>query len=184
MSISTRSIVVAGVMIAVSIVLAVTGLGYFPVPNVTAEATIMHVPAIVGGILEGSVVGMLIGVVFGVNALARFSGLPIFVGQPVWMPFLVLFVPRLFIGVVAALSYRGLWKINELLAAAVAAVLGTLANTVLVLGLAISFGLLPVETIILVIPQVLFECGAAAVITVAVVAAWKRIEIGRRGSSV
>jgi uncharacterized membrane protein len=184
MNISTRSIVVAGVMIAVSIVLGVTGLGYFPVPNVTAEATIMQVPAIIGGVLEGPVVGLIVGIVFGANALMRFSGLPIFAGQPAWMPFVVLFLPRLFIGVVAAYSYRWLSGRNQIVALSVAAVLGTLTNTVLVLGLAILFGLLPAAIIPTVIPQAVFEMVIAAVITVAVVATWKRIETGRGGSSV
>ena len=48
MTISTRSIVVAGALIAISAVLSLTGLGYFPVPNVTASATILHVPPIIG----------------------------------------------------------------------------------------------------------------------------------------
>ncbi len=169
MNISTRSIVVAGVMIAVSIVLGVTGLGYFPVPNVTAEATIMQVPAIIGGVLEGPVVGLIVGIVFGANALMRFSGLPIFAGQPAWMPFVV---------------YLWLHNRNQIVALSVAAVLGTLTNTVLVLGLAILFGLLPAAIIPTVIPQAVFEMVIAAVITVAVVATWKRIETGRGGSSV
>ena len=184
MKISTRSIVVAGVLIAVSAVLALTGLGYFPVPNVTSEATIMQVPAIIGGVLEGPVVGLIVGLVFGINALTRFAGLPIFAGQPAWMPFVVLFLPRLFIGVVAAYAYKWLHKSNEVVALIVAAVAGTLTNTVLVLGLAILFGILPLAIVPTVLPQVAFECTIAAVITVAVVVAWKRIETGRGGSSV
>ena len=184
MKISTRSIVVAGVLIAVSAVLALTGLGYFPVPNVTGEATIMQVPAIIGGVLEGPIVGLIVGIVFGLNALTRFAGLPIFAGQPAWMPFVVLFLPRLLIGVVAAYAYRWLKGMNEIVALAVAGIAGTLTNTVLVLGLGIGFGILPVAIIPAVIPQVLFECTIAAVITVAVVAVWKRIDTGRGGSSV
>ncbi len=184
MKISTRSIVVAGVMIAISAVLALTGLGYFPVPNVTSEATIMQVPAIVGGVLEGWGVGLIVGLVFGINALTRFAGLPIFVDQPAWMPFVVLFLPRLFIGVVAAFVYQAMKGSNQIGALSVAAVAGTLTNTVLVLGLGILFGLLPWAIIPTVIPQVIFECVIAAVITVAVVVAWKRIETGRGGSSV
>ncbi len=158
MKISTRSIVVAGVMIAISAVLALTGLGYFPVPNVTSEATIMQVPAIIGGVLEGWGVGLIVGMVFGINALTRFAGLPIFAGQPAWMPFVVLFLPRLFIGVVAALTYQAMKRGNQIVALSVAAVAGTLTNTVLVLGLGILFGLLPWAIIPTVIPQVIFEC--------------------------
>lgn len=184
MQISTRSIVVAGVLIAVAAVLALTGLGYFPVPNVTSEATIMHVPAIIGGVLEGPVVGLIVGLVFGVNALTRFAGLPVFAGQPAWMPFVVLFLPRLFIGVVAAYVYVALKKSGEIVALTAAGIAGTLTNTILVLGLAIILGLLPAEIFVTAIPQAAFESIIAAVLTVAVVAAWKRIETGRGGSSV
>lgn len=184
MSISTRKIVVAGVLIAVSAVLALTGLGYFPVPNVTSEATIMQVPAIIGGVLEGPVVGLLVGVVFGVNALMRFSGLPIFAGQPAWMPFVVLFLPRLFIGVGGWLGYKAFKNWNEIFALGAAGVIGTLTNTVLVIGLGILFGILPAAIIPTIIPQAVFECVVAAVLTIAVVAAWKSIERGRGGSSV
>jgi uncharacterized membrane protein len=184
MSISTRSIVVAGVLIAVAAVLAVTGLGYFPVPNVTSEATVMHVPAIIGGVLEGPVVGLLVGAVFGVNALMRFSGLPIFAEQPAWMPFVVLFLPRLFIGVVAWMVYRALRRSNEIVALGAAGVAGTLTNTVLVLGIAILFGVLPAAIIPTVVPQAIFESVVAAILTIAVVAAWKSIERGRGGSRI
>ncbi len=184
MGISTRSIVVAGLLIAVAALLALTGLGYFPVPNVTAEATIMHVPAIIGGVLEGPVVGLLVGLVFGINAYIRFVGLPFFAGQPAWVPVLVLFVPRLLIGVVAWLVYRALRQTNQVVALAVAGVAGTLTNTVLVLGLAIGLGVLPAAVIAGAIPQAIFECVVAAIITVAVVVAWKRIDTGRGGSSV
>lgn len=184
MTISTRSIVVAGILIAVSSVLALTGLGYFPVPNVTSEATVMHVPAIIGGVLEGPVVGIIVGMIFGINALLRFSGLPIFAGQPAWMPFVVLFLPRLLIGVGAWLTYKGLRRSNEIVALGAAGVVGTLTNTVVVIGLAILLGLFPVAIIPTVIPQAIFESVVAAVLTVAVVAAWKSIDRGKGGSSV
>jgi len=184
MSISTRSIVVAGVLIAVAAVLALTGIGYFPVPNVTSEAAVMHVPAIIGGVLEGPVVGLLVGLVFGINALIRFSGLPIFAEQPAWMPFVVLLLPRLFIGVAAWAVYQALRRTNEIVALGVAGVIGTLTNTILVLGLAILFGVLPAAIILTVWPQVIFESVVAALLTIAVVAAWKRIERGQGGSSI
>lgn len=184
MNISTRKIVVAGMMIAVSAVLAITGLGYFPVPNLTNDATIMHVPVIIGAVLEGPVVGLLVGLVFGINAYVRYLGLPFFVDQPAWVPVLVLFVPRVCIGLVAGWVYLALRRANQTFALALAAILGTIANTALVLGSAIGLGLLPVAAVAASLPQALFEIVLAAVITIAVVAAWKQIETGRGGSSV
>ena len=48
---STKNIVLSGVLLAVALVLSLTGLGYFPVPNIAQQATIMHVPAIIGAVL-------------------------------------------------------------------------------------------------------------------------------------
>lgn len=193
MQLTTRKIVVAGVLLAVALVLAFTGLGYFPVPNVTDSATIMHVPSIIGGVLEGPIVGLLVSVVFAIDAYIRFGFL--FVGAPGYLPILILLVPRLLVGVVAWLVYRALKNTNEIVALTVAAVAGTLTNTVLVLGQAVLFwnsipffqsvpGLTPAVFVTGAIPQAIFETILAAVVTVAVVAAWKRIETGRGKSSV
>jgi uncharacterized membrane protein len=56
---------------------------------------------------------------------------------------------------------------------------GTLTNTVLVLGMAVIRGYLPMEVIPTIIPQAIAEVIIAAIITVAVVTAWKRVETGR-----
>ncbi len=50
-SLSTYRIVVAGVLAAITIVMGIVpGIGFIPVPNVTANATIEHVPTILGGV--------------------------------------------------------------------------------------------------------------------------------------
>lgn len=66
MQLSTKEIVVAGMLGAISIVLGVTRLGFIPVPTPAGNATIMHIPAILGAVLEGPVVGALIGLIFGI----------------------------------------------------------------------------------------------------------------------
>jgi uncharacterized membrane protein len=190
MQISTRKIVVAGVLLAVSLILAFTGLGYFPVPNISTAATIMPVPGIIGAVLEGPVVGVLVTVVFAIDAYIRFGGL--FTGAPAYLPFLILLVPRLLVGVGAWLAYRTLKSMNEIVALIAAGVVGTLTNTVLVVGLALLFfrtipafaGVPRSAFVISVIPQAIFESVLAAIVTVAVVAAWKRLEIRGGKSSV
>lgn len=184
MSISTRSIVVAGVLIAVTLVLALTGLGYFPVPNATGRGTILHVPAIIGAVLEGSGVGALIGLVLGVTSYFLPEVQPLFAGQPFWVPLLVLVLPRVLMGPIAWATYRGLRGANEIMALGAAGVVGTLVNTALVIGFAIMVGLLPMGIIPAILPQAAFEMFVAALLTIAVVAAWKGIERGRAGSSV
>ena len=63
----TRQVVVAGVVGGVALFLGATRLGLIPVPiPLIGNATIMHIPAIVGGVLEGPVVGILAGLIFGI----------------------------------------------------------------------------------------------------------------------
>jgi len=189
---STRSIVVAGVLIALSAVLALTGIGYFPVPNVTASATIMQVPPIIGGVLEGPLVGAVVGLVFGIDSFVKFSSIvltsPVYADGPAWLgwlaAFVIILVPRLLIGPAAWITYKSMRRSNEIVALGAAGVIGSLANTVLVIGFAILLQVFPFEIIAAVIPQAIFESILAAVVTIAVVAAWKRIETGRGGSSV
>ena len=132
-TLNTRRIVVAGVLGAIAIVLGVTQWGFIPVPNVSGRATIMHIPAIIGAVLEGPVVGILAGGIFGIfSMLQDTTGL---FTNPI-----VSVLPRLLIGLMAWLAYRSLSNVNVDLAAAVAGVVGTLTNTILVVGLLVAFG--------------------------------------------
>ena len=65
-SLSVRQIVIAGILGGIAIFLGATQLGFIPVPNVAGRATIMHVPVILGGALEGPVVGTIVGLIFGI----------------------------------------------------------------------------------------------------------------------
>lgn len=172
---SVRKIVIAGVLSAIAILLGWTRLGFIPVPNVAGDATIMHVPAIIGGVMEGPVVGGLVGLIFGIFSFLQAT-------VPLFKDPLVSILPRLFIGITAYLAYAGLKRMNEYLALVTAAVVGTLTNTVLVLGMAVVRGYLPLVAIPPIIPQAIAEVIIAVIITVAVVVAWKRIDtgIGRR----
>ena len=59
----TKKLVVIGMLSGISIFLGLTGLGFINIPPV--KATIMHIPVIIGAIIEGPIVGGLIGLVFG-----------------------------------------------------------------------------------------------------------------------
>lgn len=176
-TLSPRRIAITGILAAVAILLGWTRIGFIPVPNISGNATIMHVPAIIGGVLEGPIVGLLVGGIFGLFSFLQAT-------VPLFKDPLVSILPRLFIGVTAWYSYAALRKNNEYLALVVAGVVGTLTNTVLVIGMAIVRGYLTTEVIVAIAPQAIAEIIIAAVLTVAVVAAWKRIETGGGGSSV
>ena len=179
---STRNIVLSGVLLAVALVLSLTRLGYFPVPFPTQESTILHIPGIIGAVLGGPIVGLIVSLVFAFDAYTRF------VGAYTWpnavAPILTLFVSRLLIPIVAWLVYRALKKTNEIVALAVAGAAGSLTNTAAVVGFAIAFGVLTADVIPVIMPAVLFELALSAIVTVAVVAAYKRLAVGRGGSSV
>jgi uncharacterized membrane protein len=170
---SVRKIVISGVLAAIAILLGVTRLGFIPVPTAAGNATIMHVPAIIGGIMEGWLVGGIIGTIFGLFSFINAT-------VPLFKDPLVAIFPRIFIGITAYFTYAGLKKVNEYLALIVAAAVGTLTNTILVLGMAAIRGYMAAGVALTVgvthgIPEVI----VAAIITVAVVVAWKRIETGR-----
>jgi uncharacterized membrane protein len=175
-TLNTRRIVVAGVLGAIAIVLGVTRLGFIPVPNVSGNATIMHLPAIIGAVLEGPLVGVLAGGIFGVFSWLQ-ATTPLFANP------IVAILPRLLIGLVAWLVYRALRPINVDLAAAVAGVAGTLTNTIGVLGLGVIFGLLPVAVIPTIIPQAIAELVIAAVLSVIVVRGVNLVRSGRTSAT-
>lgn len=180
----TRKIVITGVLSAISIFLGITRLGF--IPWITgASLTIMQVPVIIGAILEGPVVGLAVGLIFGIFSLIQAAIAP--TGPTdVWFtnPLLSIF-PRLFIGPVSWLIYRLLerWKIPALIAAGVG---GSLTNTILVLGMIGVLGYVPWVAI----PPVILgngvpEAAASAILVVSVVAIWQQIERrgGREGSA-
>lgn len=174
---SVRRIVITGILSAVAILLGITRLGYIPVPNLSGSATIMHVPVVIGAVLEGPIVGTLVGLIFGVSSLLQAT-------NPMFADPLVAVLPRLFIGVAAWAAYAAVRPFSEYVALIAGAVAGTLTNTILVVGMIVIRGYAPVEIFWAVAPQAVVEVIIAAVITVAVVTAWKNIEGGRRGSSI
>jgi uncharacterized membrane protein len=120
------------------------------------------VPAILGGALEGPVVGTIVGGIFGIFSFIQAE-------VPFFRDPLVSILPRLFIGVVAWAVFASLrnWSLD--VAAAAAGVLGSMTNTVGVLGMAVLLGYLPLAAVVPIIPQAIAEAILAAVVTVVVV---------------
>jgi len=125
-----RTLTVSGLLGALSIMLGMTPLGFIPVPTAAGHATIMHIPVILGAVLEGPRVGALTGLIFGLHSFMRAT-------SPLFADPLIAIVPRILIGLVAYAVYR--LSRSEALAAA----FGTFTNTVGVLGLAVVRGYLP-----------------------------------------
>ena len=177
---STHDLAVAGIFGALAIVLSFTPLGYPPVPNPTGAATSLHLPAIVAGILAGPLVGGMVGLVLAISSWYLYNAnFMLFADGSVWIALLAAFLPRILIGVLAYYSYRPLRR-RPSLAAAVAGVVGTLTNTVGVLGLLILLGTFPVALLAPVFAMnVPIEIALALVVTIPVVAAMRAVAGGR-----
>ena len=179
---STREIVISGIIGGVALFLGATRLGLIPVPiPFVGNATLLHIPAVLGGALEGPVVGLLAGAIFGAFSFL-YAEVPLF-RDPV-----IAFLPRLLIGVVAWMVFASLRRWNIDLASAAAGLAGSLTNSVGVLGLGLILPIgpqayLPVEAVIASLPQVIIEAILAAIVTVVVVRGVLLVRSGRTTAS-
>lgn len=94
---------VTGMLGAISVVLGMTPLGFIPIG--TTNATIMHIPVIIGAIVEGPIVGMLVGLIFGISSLIRSITIPTPTSFVFWNP-LVSILPRILIGLASYYIYK------------------------------------------------------------------------------
>ena len=175
----TRKIVVTGILGAITIFLGLTRWGFWPWFG-GISITIMTVPVIIGAVLEGPVVGVVIGLIFGIFSMIQAAVAPNF-PTDVWFtnPLLAV-LPRLFIGPAAWLSWNAL-KRWPVLALIVAGIVGSLTNTFLVLGVIGLMALAPWNVLgPVVIANGLPEAGMAAFLTLIVVAALRQIQVGRK----
>ena len=132
---NVRKMTVIGVLSAISIMMSMLPfIGYIPIGP--TKATIMHIPVIIGAIIEGPVVGATIGLIFGLTSLWNAMTQPTITSRFFLNP-LVSILPRVLIGVVAYYVYQGIYKISKKVYAAgfMAGLIGSLANTVGVLGM-------------------------------------------------
>ncbi len=139
-----RKMVIAGMLSAITAVLVFTPIGMIPLPPPLLSVTMVHIPVILAVLVEGPVVGLTVGLVFGVCSLMRawetgMLGLTLFFRNP-----LVSILPRLMVPLAALGAYL-LWKrlvkqtaVTEKIGTAVAAVVGALTNTVCCLGMVLA----------------------------------------------
>lgn len=128
----TRQIAIIGMLSAVSVILGFTGYGFIPLP--VAKATIMHLPVIIGAILEGPIVGAMIGLIFGLFSIFQNITAPNALSFAFYNP-LVSVLPRVLIAITAYYSYRLVSGKFETLKIGIGAALGSLTNTFGVLSM-------------------------------------------------
>ncbi|MBU3177120.1 ECF transporter S component [Clostridium estertheticum] len=124
--IKTRELTTIGMLSAVCVVLGLTGYGFIPLPG--AKATIMHIPVIIGSIIGGPIVGMTIGLIFGVFSIIQNITAPNILSFAFINP-LVSVLPRVLIGLTSYYVYKLSFGRNENLRIGLATVIGSLTNT-------------------------------------------------------
>lgn len=142
----TQYMTFMAMFLAIEIILVVTPLGYIPIGPLSA--TTMHIPVIIAGITLGKKAGAQLGFVFGLTSLIRATiqpGITSFCFSPFvtvgnisgdWRSILIALVPRILLGYLAGVIFEFLKNKlkNENIAAIASALVGTITNTVLVLG--------------------------------------------------
>lgn len=178
----TRKIVVTAVLGAIAIFLGITRLGFIPWFS-GASLTVMHVPVIIGAVIEGPVVGVIIGLIFGIFSIIQAAVAPTGPTDVWFTNPLIAVLPRLMIGITAWLVWRALQR-KPVLGMIAAGIVGSLTNTILVLGVIGLYGYLPWQLIgTVAIVNGLPEAAVSALLVVAVVSVWKRIEVGNKHGS-
>lgn len=142
----TRWLVSVALMAAIIIVLANTPLGMIQLPII--KATTVHIPVIIGAILLGPEAGAILGLVFGVNSLISNTVAPTLLSFA-FSPFLsttgilgalkAIWVSvgcRVCIGVASGWIWILLRKVkrNQIVALVMTGFLGSMVNTVTVMG--------------------------------------------------
>lgn len=138
-----RRMVVTAVLAALILVLAFTPLGYLKLGALSI--TFIMIPVVVGAIMEGPGVGAVLGAVFGLSSFVQCFGMDAFgttlMGiQPVYT-FIMCFVPRVLMGCISGLIFKGLYKVEKsgLLGCLFASLSGAVLNTLLFVGALLLF---------------------------------------------
>ncbi|KRL01130.1 ECF transporter S component [Liquorilactobacillus capillatus] len=129
-----RRITVSGIVMAIIIAQSLFPmLGYVPIGviNLTTIHITVIIVAILFGLFEGTVAGTTWGVFSFINAWTRPTSV---VQTLVFTNPLVSIVPRIIVGIVAALIFMKLSRLNLVTRSAITALICSLLNTILVLG--------------------------------------------------
>lgn len=105
-----RKMAIIGVLGAISAVLGMTPLGFIPVGP--TRATIMHIPVIIGAVMEGPVVGGFVGLIFGLFSIFQAITNPTPVSFVFYNP-LVSVLPRVLIGIISYYVFNTLRSLGK-----------------------------------------------------------------------
>ena len=131
-----RQLTITGLLAGITIFLGLTGYGFIPL--VFMNATILHIPTIIGSIAAGPRVGAVVGFMFGVFSFFQSLRAPSLLLQfavqyNVLYDAVICIIPRILIGIIAWWMYEHLPG-KDFVKTALTAVLTTVCHTVLFLG--------------------------------------------------
>ncbi|MDD4413813.1 MAG: ECF transporter S component [Oscillospiraceae bacterium] len=136
------------ILLAIEAIVCFTPLGSLPAVG-PIVATLSHIPVIITAMVMGTGAGAAMGFFFGLFSFLVMTFMPPSPIAFVFTPFysvgeiggnywslVICFVPRILIGVVAGLSYRSLSRLfnDNFWSYTISGILGSLTNTLLVLG--------------------------------------------------
>lgn len=109
-TLTSRKLTTAAVLGAITIVLGITPLGLIPLGII--NATTMHIPVIIAAIVEGPVVGGLVGLIFGVFSLINAIIRPTPISFVFYNP-LISVIPRILIGITSYYAYQYVKRFDD-----------------------------------------------------------------------
>lgn len=135
----TRKIVITAALSALILVLSLTPLGYLQVTPAFA-ITFLSIPVAIGAVMEGPMVGLILGLVFGLSSYSQAFGKDL-IGttlnsiHPIYT-FLMCVLPRVLEGLFTGLIFKGLDKlpIRNTVAGGISCFCCSALNTVLFLS--------------------------------------------------
>ena len=146
-----KKLAILSMFIAIIGLFAFTPIGFIRLPLI--NATLLHIPVIIGSILLGAKYGAILGFLFGLTSMINNTMTPNPIISFVFSPFvpvygtesgsifalIVCFVPRILVGVTPYYVYTGLSKIfkekAKIASLSIAGVVGSMTNTLLVMHL-------------------------------------------------
>ena len=127
-----RELTIVGLLAAITIILGISGYGIMALGPL--NVTTLHVPALIGALVEGPRVGAFVGLIFGVYSFWQNFTAPNIL-SPLFINPLVSVVPRIIFPILAVLVYKSLWKVPQGPRIIISAFMGTIFHTCMVMGL-------------------------------------------------
>ncbi len=133
------------ILVAIIIILAFTPLGYLKAGAI--EITFITIPVVIGAIVLGPGAGAILGAVFGITSFIQCFGLSAFggvlLGINPFFTFILCMVPRILMGYLCGLIYKGINKFDRtrIISFIAASLSGAVLNTLFfIIALMLLFG--------------------------------------------